>query len=208
MSRPGRRPGNPDTKDTILSAARTLFATNGFKGTSIRQIAAAAEVDPALVHHYFASKDQLFLATVKIPLDLRSTLSSVLAANPADFGPNLVRTLLGVWSSEVGPSMVAAFRAALADPESSRMVQEFVGTTVLGTVSAAMHLAPNEAPRRTALIASQMLGIIVGRYLLLLEPLASMSAEDLISSAGRTVQHYLTGPLDAPQGRSSAPGNP
>ena len=196
MTRSGRRPGNPDTKEAILSAARTLFASNGFNATSMRQIAAAARVDPALIHHYFKSKDQLFLATIQVSVDLPAKMAQVLAGDPDQFGRNLLNTFLGVWDSESGPALVATFRTALADPTTSLMVRDFISTAVLGTLVGALHLAPDEAPQRAGLIGSQMLGLVVGRYLLQLPPLAAMSAAQVVDAIGPTIQRYLTGPLN------------
>ena len=195
MTRSGRRPGNPDTRDAILKAARTLFADKGFVGASMRQIAAEAGVDAALIHHYFTSKDQLFLATIQVPVDIRATIGRVAIGPPEEFGTRLITTLLQVWDSDAGPSLVAAFRAAISDPTTSRLVREFVTTTIFGVIAGAMHMAPDEAPRRSALIGSQMIGLIVGRYLLALEPLAAIPAEQLVVSIAPTVQRYLTGPL-------------
>jgi AcrR family transcriptional regulator len=194
--RAGRRPGNPDTKEVILQAARSLFAANGFNSTSIRQIAAAAAVDPALIHHYFKSKDRLFLATVQVTVDIPSKMAQVLAGDPNRCGHKLVRTFLEVWDSDDGPSLVAAFRTALADPVTSLMVRDFITTAVIGTLVTAVHLAPDEGPRRAGLIGSQMLGLVVGRYLLGLEPLAKMPAPKVVDAIGPTIQRYLAGSLD------------
>lgn len=196
VTRSGRRPGNPDTKDAIQRAATTLFAANGFNSTSMRQIAAAAGVDPALIHHYFTSKEQLFLATVQVSVDIKAKIAEVLAEDPAHFGTALVTSFVNVWDSDDGPAMVAAFRTAFADPGSSVLVRDFISTAVLGTLVGALHLAPDEAPRRAGLIASQMLGLAVGRYLLAIPPLAAMSARDVIDAIGPTIQRYLTGPLE------------
>lgn len=195
VSRAGRRPGNPDTKEAILLAARTLFAANGFNGTSVRQIAAAAGVDPAMIHHYFKSKDQLFLTTIQVGVDVPSKMARVLAGDPQNFGHNLLTTFLEVWDSEDGASLVAAFRSALSDPTTSAMVRDFITTAVLGTLVGALHLAPDEAPQRAGLIGSQMLGLVVGRYILAIPPLAAMPADKVVAAIGPTIQRYLTGSL-------------
>ena len=195
-ARQGRRPGNPDTKDLILQVARQLFASDGFNSTSVRQIASAAGVDPALIHHYFKSKDQLFLATLQVAVDLPAKMAEVLTGDPNQFGRNLVRTFLGVWDSTDGPAMAVAFRAALADPKTSEMVRDFISNAVLHTLVGAAKLAPDEAPHRAGLIGSQMLGLVVGRYLLALPPLATMPAGRVVDAVGPTIQRYLTGSLD------------
>lgn len=109
----GRRPGNQDTRGQIIAAARQAFAAKGFAGVSMRAIAADAGVDAALIHHYFDSKQQLFLATVALPTDLLQRLELVAAGDRKDLGERLVRTVLGVWDSELQPSLIAAIRTAL-----------------------------------------------------------------------------------------------
>ena len=84
MARTGRRPGNQDTREAIIAAAREAFAEKGYDRASIRAIATGAGVDPALVHHYFGTKDQLFLATVNAPIDPGEILPRVLSGDPDD----------------------------------------------------------------------------------------------------------------------------
>ena len=112
----GRRPGNQDTRGQIITAARDAFAAKGFAGASMRGIAAEAGVDAALIHHYFDSKQQLFLATVALPLELPHMLEEVAAGGRGGLGERLVRSVLGVWDSELQPSLVAAIRTALDRP--------------------------------------------------------------------------------------------
>src|SRR5262245_6863644 len=105
--RTGRRPGSPDTPQTILAAAREAFGERGFDGASIRAIATSAGVDPALVHHYFGTKEQLFLETVQMPIDPREFLPHVLAGGRDEVGVRLVTTFLRVWDSPVGTAAAA-----------------------------------------------------------------------------------------------------
>lgn len=189
----GRRPGNQDTRGVILDAARRAFAERGFAGASVRAIAAGAGVDPALVHHYFDSKRQLFLATVELPVDLPELVAEVAAEGMAGLGERLIRRVLGVWDSEVQPGLVAAARTALTDPAIARSIREFLSLEVLGRVISGAHVSPAEADRRSGLVASQMLGLIVGRYLLKLPALTERSAESLVAEIGPTLQHYLDG---------------
>ena len=99
VARTGRRPGHQDTREAILAAAREAFAERGFDGASIRLIAAGAGVDPALVHHYFGTKDQLFLDAMQAPIDPAQIIPQALAGGVDGVGERLVRTLLGVWDS-------------------------------------------------------------------------------------------------------------
>jgi len=188
----GRRPGNQDTRGQIITAARQAFAEKGFAGASMRAIAAEAGVDPALIHHYFDSKQQLFLATVALPLELPEIVGKVAAGTRDDLGERLVRTVLGVWDSDLQPSLVAAIRTTLTDPALTRSVGEFLALEVIGQVLR-RDLPPEEANRRAGLVASQILGLLMGRYVLRMPVLANRRTEDLVAEIGPTVQRYVDG---------------
>jgi AcrR family transcriptional regulator len=189
----GRRPGNQDTRGQIVTAARHAFAAKGFAGASMRGIAAEAGVDAALIHHYFESKQQLFLATIAMPLGLPGLLEQVAAGDRNDLGERLVRTVLGVWDSELQPSLVAAIRTALTDPALTRSVGEFFTLEVIGQVLRRDDLSPDEANRRAGLVASQVLGLVIGRYVLQLPVLVDRETADLVAEIGPTVQRYVDG---------------
>ncbi|WP_426506449.1 TetR family transcriptional regulator [Dactylosporangium sp. McL0621] len=195
MARTGRRPGNQDTREAILAAARTAFAERGFDGASIRQIASTAGVDPALVHHYFGAKDQLFLATMNAPIDPGELLPPVFEPGIDGVGERLVRAFLGVWDSPAGTPVVALVRSAMQHDWSARMLREFLVSQILRRAARALDLDPAEAPKRAALVASQMIGIGILRYILKLEPLASMPPEEVVSNVAPTIQRYLADPL-------------
>ncbi|MBQ0892491.1 TetR family transcriptional regulator [Micromonospora sp. U56] len=193
--RTGRRPGNPDTRQAILAAARTTFAERGFDAASIRVIAAAAGVDPALVHHYFGSKEELFRATVEIPLDPAELLPVVLAGGVDGVGERLVRTFLGVWDSPAGKAAVALLRSAVNNDWTARLLREFLVTQVLRRVLDHLDIPPAELSLRGSLVATQMIGLAMMRYVIRLEPVASADPETLVAALGPTVQRYLTGDL-------------
>ncbi|MGY0002739.1 TetR/AcrR family transcriptional regulator [Micromonospora sp. I033] len=194
--RTGRRPGNPDTRETILAAARAAFAERGFDAVSIRAIATAAGVDPALVHHYFGTKEELFRATVAIPVDPARLLPAVLAGGPDGVGERLVRTFLTVWDSPVGGAAVALLRSAVSSEWTARLLREFLTTQVLRRVLDQLDVDPAQLPLRGALVASQIAGLAMMRYVIRLEPVASADPETLVAAIGPTVQRYLTGDLD------------
>ncbi|MEU5721773.1 TetR family transcriptional regulator [Micromonospora sp. NPDC047738] len=196
--RTGRRPGNPGTREAILDAARTAFAERGFDGASIRAIAAAAQVDPALVHHYFGTKEELFRATVAIPIDPADLLPAVLAGGPDGVGERLVRTFLAVWDSPVGGAAVALLRSAVGNEWTARLLREFLVTQVLRRVLDQLDVDPAELPLRGGLVGTQMIGLAMMRYVIRLEPVASATPEALVATIGPTVQRYLTGPLPTP----------
>ncbi|MEU5946620.1 TetR family transcriptional regulator [Micromonospora sp. NPDC047465] len=193
--RTGRRPGNPDTRMAILGAARAAFAERGFDGASIRAIAAAAQVDPALVHHYFGSKDQLFLAAMHAPVDPGELLPKVLAGDREGLGERLVRTFLGVWDSPAGTAGVALLRSAVSNEWTARLLREFLVSQVLRKVLDQLDADPAELPLRGSLVASQMIGLAMMRHVVRLEPVASAAPETLVAAVGPTVQRYLTGDL-------------
>ncbi|MCF6380048.1 TetR family transcriptional regulator [Nocardioides KLBMP 9356] len=189
----GRRPGAPDTRAEVLAAARTSFAEKGFRGTTIRAVAASAGVDPALVHHYFGTKDDLFVAALQIPVDPRAVLAPVVAAGPDGAGERLLRTLLSVWDDpELRPGLVALVRSLMSD-DGAGLVRDGFIPVVVGPVLAG--LVPDRPEVRIPLVASQVIGIILGRYVVALPPLAQMPAEDLVARVGPTLQRYLTGDL-------------
>ncbi|WP_319458655.1 TetR family transcriptional regulator [Micromonospora sp. RTP1Z1] len=195
--RTGRRPGNPDTREAILTAARAAFAERGFDATSIRGIATAAGVDPALVHHYFGTKEELFRATMNVPIDPAELLPRVLAGGPDGVGERLVRTFLGVWDSPAGAAAVALLRSAVNNEWTARLMREFLVTQVLRRVLDHLDIDPDELPLRGSLVATQMLGLAMTRYVVRLEPVASADPATLAAAIGPTVQRYLTGDLDA-----------
>lgn len=188
----------------MLAAARSAFAERGFDGASIRVIAAEAGVDPALVHHYFGSKDKLFLAAVHAPADPEDLLPEVLAGGPAELGANVVRMLLRVWDGPARTAGLALVRSAVSNEWTARLLREFLAAKVLRRVVGSLGLPPAEAEARGALVASQLVGVVLTRYVLRLEPLASASPEELVAAVGPTVQRYLTGDVDLPGG--AAPG--
>lgn len=193
--RTGRRPGKPGTREAILDAARTSFAERGFDAASIRAIAGTAEVDPALVHHYFGSKDQLFLAAMNFPFDPGQLVPKVLAGDRDTLGERMVRVFLGVWDSPAGSAGVALLRSAVSNEWTARLLREFITTQVLRRVLEQLDVDPAELPLRGSLVATQMIGLALMRHVVRLEPVASADPETLAATIGPTIQRYLTGPL-------------
>lgn len=191
----GRRPGSPDTRSAILGAARELFAERGFAGTSVRAVASAAEVDPALVHHYFGRKDALFMAALEVPVDPRELLGDVVAAGPDGAGERFLRVFLSVWDdAELRPRLLAFVRTVL-EPSGRELFRHGFLDVVLLPVARDLGIDHPEA--RMPLVASQVFGLIVMRYVLEVEPLASMERDLVVATYGPTLQRYLTGDLPA-----------
>lgn len=182
----------------MLAAARSAFADRGFDGATIRGIATAAGVDPALVHHYFGSKDQLFLAAVEAPVDPAELLPAVLAGGRDRLGESVVRLLLSVWDGPTQSAALALLRSAVGNEWGATLLREFLTTQVLRRVVGTLELPPQEAEMRGALVASQLVGLVMGRYVLRIEPLASATPDWLLATIGPTVQRYLTGEVALP----------
>jgi AcrR family transcriptional regulator len=195
VRRSGRRPGNQDTKKSILNAARAVFAERGFDKASIRAIATEAKVDPALVHHYFGTKEKLFLASMNSPINPAELVPKALEGPRDQAGERLVRLVLSVWDSPAGAAALAMFRSALSNEWTARLLREFVITQILRKAVAELTMDPAEAPMRTALLATQIAGLVTIRYVLKIEPVASAPAESLVKAIAPNVQRFLTDPL-------------
>ena len=196
--RPGRRPGNPDTRDAVLAAARAAFAERGFDGATIRGIAADAGVDPALVHHYFGNKDKLFLAAVDAPADPTELLPTILASPRDELGAAVVRMVLHVWDGPGRAPGLALIRSAVSNEWTAKLLREFLVSKVLRRVVSTLGFDPDVRAARASLVASQIIGLVMARYVLRLEPLASASPDEIVAAIGPTVQRYLTGDVELP----------
>jgi AcrR family transcriptional regulator len=186
----GRRKGQPDTRAGILAAARSAFSELGYDGASIRRIAADAAVDPALVHHYFGSKDRLFLAALELPFDPAQLAPQIAAGGLDGFGERLVRAFLAVWDSPAGAAGAALLRSAAHHEWAGRLLREFLVSRVAVPVLGSLGISDPAA--RGSLVASQILGLAMARYLLRVEPLASMPPDAVAALIGPTIQRYLT----------------
>ena len=189
----GRRPGAPDTRAEVLAAARGSFAEKGFRATTIRAVAAAAGVDPALVHHYFGTKDDLFLAALEMPVDPRELLAPVVALGPDGAGERLLRTFLSVWDDPATQVRLVAVARSVMTEDGAKLLGEGFIPVVVGPVLAA--LVRDRPEDRVPLVASQVVGLIVTRYVLRVPAMARLSADDVVARVGPVIQHYLTGDL-------------
>jgi AcrR family transcriptional regulator len=201
MARTGRRPGKQDTREAILEAARKAFGERGYDGASIRLIAAGAGVDPALVHHYFGTKHQLFLDAIQAPVDPMQVLPQVLAGGPDGFGERLVGTLVRICDSTAGGAVAGLFRSAVGNELIARMMRDFFLRQIARRVVKGLNLDPAEGQVRTSFVFSQIAGLIAARYIIKVEPLASLPPEAVVAMIGPTVQRYLTAPLPFPPPR-------
>jgi AcrR family transcriptional regulator len=194
--RTGRRSGESGTRDAILDAARHRFAEHGYDGATIRGIAADAAVDPALVHHYFGTKERLFVDAMRFPVVPSEVLAAARGVGPDRLGESIARTVLGVWETpDLRAQAEALVRSAVTNERAAAMLRGFVTSTILATVAEMMD--GQDAEYRASLIASQVIGLAVARYVVALEPLASADVEDVATAIGPTLQRYLTEPVRA-----------
>jgi AcrR family transcriptional regulator len=189
----GRRRGSPDTRSAILDAARSSFAAHGYAGTTIRAVAAAAGVDAALVHHYFGTKDELFLAALQLPVDPRALIGPAVAGPVEEAAERFLGVFLSVWDDpEIRPSLLAVARGIM-DPSANRLLSEGILPVIIEPVGVALGIS--DPHLRMPLVASQVIGLILMRYVLAVEPLASMPRDRVIATYAPTIQRYLTGDL-------------
>jgi AcrR family transcriptional regulator len=191
----GRRPAGEDTRGAILAAARDEFAERGFDGASVRSVARRADVDPALVRHYFRDKSELFAAGM-IPAGVDpAVLVADLAAGGLDgLGARLLTAVLGIWDQDGGVALRVAFAGLTAGEAQTGALTRYIGHEVLAHVAGM--LPPPDQQLRISLVVSQVAGVLVVRHVLRLEPLATLPAPDVVALVGPTLQGYLTGPLD------------
>lgn len=188
--RTGRRAGESGTRDAILEAARAQFARHGYDGATIRGIAAGARVDPALVHHFYGTKERLFVAATRFPMVPSEALAGLFASDRDRLGEAVVRLALGIWEDpEAREPAIALVRSAVTNDAAARMLREFVASALLAVVVNATDAPDPEL--RASLVASQIVGLGFTRYIVQLEPIASASVEELVAAIGPTIQRYL-----------------
>lgn len=193
--RRGRRGGAAESREHILDAARKLFAEHGFEGTSLRQVARAAGVDPGMVHHFFKGKDELFALSVELPADPEQVLAGVADSDPAQRAELIVRTVLRLWESPAQAGLLAFLRGTIGSKAKTALLRETVTRRVITRIMAAVPGTPEEVALRGSLVATQVVGLMMVRYVVRLEPLASAAPEDVVRLVAPAVQRYLTGPL-------------
>ncbi|MFJ7155046.1 TetR family transcriptional regulator [Streptomyces sp. NPDC101118] len=181
----------PGTQERIRLAAREEFAERGYDKTSVRGVAKAAGVDPALVHHYFGSKDELFAAAVETSIEPALLVPAILGQGPDGVGERLARYFLGVWENPVTRApMLAVIRSALTHEAAAKVLRNLVLRKLLERVAADLKVP--DPTFRAELAASHMIGIAMLRYVVQVEPLASADPEQIVAMVAPTLQRYLT----------------
>jgi AcrR family transcriptional regulator len=192
--KPGRPAGSSNTRERILGRARDLFARNGIANTSIRAVAAAAGVDSALVHHYFGTKEKLFAAAVHIPIDPMDVIGPLREVPVEELGHRLPSILLPLWDSEIGAGFIATLRSILAGSEVN-LFRTFIQDVIAVEVGERVDDPPGSGIVRIQFVASQLVGVVMARYILQLEPFASLPAQQIADTIAPNLQRYLTGDL-------------
>jgi AcrR family transcriptional regulator len=194
VRRGGRRPGPSGTREAILAAAGRHFAQHGYDRASLRGIAAEAGVDQKLIAHFFGSKQQLFVLAVGLPFNPGEVLPAILAGNPDSIGERLAALLVEVLEQpELHQRLTGVVRAAASEPEVARMLREFLTRELFGP--AAEMLGTEDGPFRANLVGAQIVGLVMARYVVAIEPLATMPARAVATAIAPTLERYLLGPL-------------
>jgi AcrR family transcriptional regulator len=194
MARTGRRRGGGDTRQAIAEAARRQFAYRGYEAATIRSIATEAGVDPALVMHFYGSKEALFAEVVQWPFDPDEAVADLLVGKRSAVGERLARLFVTTWDAEAGRNpIVALLRTALSQESAARLFRDFLSTRFFGPLAEGLRIDRPEL--RTSLASSQLVGLGIIRYVMRFEPLASMDSEAVIAVLGPALQRHLTGRL-------------
>lgn len=190
--RRGRPRGGSDSRERIIAAAVDEFGEHGYDGSTIRSIASRAGVDSALVHHYFGTKADLFAEAVGIPLRPDIDVPGILDGPREEVGERLVRYVLEAFEQpEVRRRGVMLMRTAIGSRLTTPLLAGFLSRELIGRI--AKRLGVEDAELRATLVASQIAGLLLTRYVLKLGPIAAAPVDELVARIGPTVQRYLFG---------------
>lgn len=189
----GRRPGRPETRAQVLDVARRRFLAEGYQATTMRSVAADAGVDVALVSYFFGSKKGLFAAALALSANPAEILAHALPGEPTRLPERVLRALLDVWEDprRAGPLRVM-ISGAVTDPDVGRLVKEVFEREMIDRV--ADHIGGPRARMRAGAFVSQLAGLIFGRYVFALDPLATMTVDELIRYQAPGLRAALAGP--------------
>ena len=191
----GRRPvGGTDTREQILTAAGELFSELGFERTTMRAVAARADVDAALIHHYFVNKEGLLAAALVLPVDPAALLAG-LDKDLQHAGEAVVRRVLGVWEADpqTRRHLLGLIRVGLSHEYAAGVLRDLLGRTILTAL--ARVVADDRQSLRAALVGTQIGGLLLGRYVLGIPGVRDATPAELALVIGPVIQHYLTGPI-------------
>lgn len=190
----GRRAGGQDTREAIRQAARARFLADGYQAVTMRAVAADAGVDVALISYYFGSKQGLFGAAMALPANPAVIFGQLLDSAPTldGFAERVLRQLLAIWDDPgTGGQLKVLAATAVGDPHFGRLIREAVAANIIDRL--ATRLGGPDATHRAAAFAVQMAGLIFTRYVLRFEPIASMTADEVVAQLAPPLQRVLTG---------------
>jgi AcrR family transcriptional regulator len=191
--RSGRRRGETQTRDAIAAAARAAFADVGYDRATMRSIAAAAGVDPALIVHFFGSKEGLFREVTALPAEMGAAMAGLADGPREEVGMRFAQAVVGMLESPATrPVILARLRSAASHPEAAALVRELVSRD-LGLLTSSLTVDRPET--RAVLAGTQVVGLAFVRYVVRVEPLASMDAAAVVDVLAPTFQRILVGPL-------------
>lgn len=192
--RRGRRPGGTDTRAALVDAARAVFIEQGYEGATVRTIAARAEVDAAMVNHWFGGKAGLFAeAVLKLPFNPQEVVERLLVGDVTDIGQRIVRTFLTVWDTTGGGVFAALMRSVTSHELAADTLREFLVKNIVERVLTP--LVDDDLEFRATLVASQLVGMGMVRYVVRFEPFATADVDTVVTAVAPTVQRYITGPV-------------
>lgn len=190
MSRTGRRPGTSETRELVLVAARRRFATHGYDASSLRAIASDADVDPALLIHYFGTKEALFIAAIGLPAPLAEVFADVGSLPKKQAGETLVRRYLDIVDSERSrDTILALVRSAVSSEKAASMLRSLLSDMLLDVIE--RRPGKGDPRLRASLIAAQLIGIAMLRHVLRLPPLAKASPDEIVDLVAPAIERYL-----------------
>ena len=190
MSRTGRRPGAPETREDILAAARRAFGDRGYEATSLRSIADRVHVDPALLVHYFGSKEGLFLAALEVTVGPSALFSGLSTLDVREAAELIVGRYLTVLDQEQTRDVVLALvRSAVSSERAATMLREFLVGEMLACLSPLIDQPDGRV--RASLVVAQLIGIAVLRHVVKLDAVVRASDDELISLVAPVIEGYL-----------------
>jgi AcrR family transcriptional regulator len=192
--RRGRRPGGTDTRTALVDAAREVFTDQGYDGATVRAIAARAGVDAAMVNHWFGGKEGLFAESVlKLPFSPKDLVDRLLDGDVDDLGARIVRTFLTTWDITGGGVFTALIRSITSHEQAAHALRDFLIKHIVGRVLSSV--GPDQHELRATLVASQLVGMGMIRYVAQFEPLASTDIDAMVAAVAPNLQRYLTGDI-------------
>lgn len=197
--RSGRRGGTSSTRDDIVRAAQKLFAERGYHGATMRAIAGEAEVDAALIHHFFTSKEGVFSAAIEDFFKVDQIVEEVLQADVTAIGCQLTSSFLGLLDQpETQGPILAVIRSAASHADAVRLLEECIVRQVISPI--VKQAAGSHQSLRSTLVGAELIGLIMMRYVFMIEPLASAPGDVTALAIGPGIDRYITGDLDLPAG--------